>query len=150
MASPVHQRSVVDIGGIRFHAHSCEVSVGTAKDELGLPQMGTQVTQISISVDMHDEDNLPFDKIQGLFDLANIVTSDKIQAVSIDFLRDENPDNVIVNFNLDGWIKLIQFSNHSPTGVGSGEVEGAINDRLYIEIEPRVNEMNYKEIKIGN
>jgi len=140
MASPVHQRSVVDIGGIRFHAHSCDVMVGTAKDELGLPQMGTQITNVAISVDMHDEENMPFDKIQGLFDLANIVTSDKIQAVTIDYLRDENPDNVIVSFTFEGWIKLIQFSNRS----------GDVNDHLYLELEPRVNEMNYKEITIGN
>jgi hypothetical protein len=153
MATPVHQRSVININGIEFHAHACEIRVGTAKDELGLPQMGTQATKICVSVDVSDEVNMPFDKIQGLYELSNIVTSDKIVGMTFSFLRDENPDNVIVSFQLEGWISLFAVSNYM-TPAGDPEAPdsgvGLMNDRLYLEIEPRVNEMNYKEITIGN
>ncbi|HUG80900.1 MAG TPA: hypothetical protein VML01_04505 [Bryobacterales bacterium] len=154
MATPVHQRNVININGIEFHAHSCEMRVGTAKDELGLPQMGTQATKICVSVDVQDEENMPFDKIQSLFELSNIVTSDKIVGMTFSFLRDENPDNVIVSFKLEGWISLFSVSNYMTPGggadAGAADGPGLINNRLYLEIEPRVNEMNYKEITIGN
>ena len=154
MASPVHQRNVININGIEFHAHSCEIRVGTVKDGLGLPQMGTQATKICVSVDAHDEDNMPFDKIQSLFELSNIVTSDKIVGMTFSFLRDENPDNVIVSFKLEGWISVFSVSNYKTPGEdpesGASGAAGFINNRLYLEIEPRVNEMNYKEITIGN
>ena len=47
--------------------------------------MGRPTYNISCSVNMHDTDNLPFDSLKRLYDLANAVSRDKIVDMKLEF-----------------------------------------------------------------
>src|SRR6266850_1373509 len=112
MAQPLVTSVTVD--GSKFDAMSVTVGITTHTDAVGMPMMGTFHPQIEVVVDIHDDKNMPYGTLQKLFQLAKVVTRDKIKEIKIEFWKDENRQDVICSYNLQGWISHFQI--HSAGG----------------------------------
>ncbi|HKF22424.1 MAG TPA: hypothetical protein VKE93_12700 [Candidatus Angelobacter sp.] len=135
MAQPLV--TTVTIDGDKFHALSASVSFATTSDRAGMPMMGSFVPAIEISVDLHD--NMQFDLLKKLFDLAKLVTKDKIKDIKIEFWKDDEGQDAICTYTLKGWI------SHWSTSSGNGG-----NHTLLMSIQPALDQNNYSDLAISN
>ena len=135
MAQPLV--TTVTIDGNKFHALSASVSFSTTSDRVGMPMMGSFVPAIEISVDLHD--NMQFDLLKKLFDLAKLVTKDKIKDIKIEFWKDDEGQDAICTYTLKGWI------SHWNTSSGNGG-----NHTLLMSIQPALDQNNYSDLAISN
>jgi hypothetical protein len=126
MSSPL--RSTVTVDGNKFDALASTVRFATLKDRAGMPEMGTLSTAIKIYIDFHDEVNVPFTTLQSLFNLANVVTRDKIVDMKIEYWKATSTP--------DGNVDSSSFST--------------VNHLLTLELEPAMNQQNFKDITMGN
>lgn len=131
--------ATVTIDGNKFHALSASVSFSTASDRVGMPMMGTFVPTIEISVDLHDKENMSFDLLKTLFDLAKLVNKDKIKDIKIEFWEDDSGTDVICTYTLKGWI------SHWNTSSGNGG-----NHTLLMSIQPALDQNNFSDLAISN
>jgi hypothetical protein len=137
MAAP--SITTVSIDGQKFNALSASVSFATASDSAGMPQMGSLSCGIDVVVDIHDNQNMPFATIRKLFDLANVVTRDKIKDVKIEYWQDEHQQDVICSYAFKGWISHW----HTSSGGGSNHV-------LSLSLQPAINSQNFSDLRISN
>ena len=142
MASP--NRCTVTIDGTKFDAVSANVTANTPKDNSGMPQMGALGTDITVCVDMHDDQNLPNSTLKKLFDLANVVTRDKIKDMKIEYWKDDSKQDALCSYSFKGWIS--KFSTSNPINTG----DGGMNHMLVLDLEPALNQQNFKELKLSN
>jgi hypothetical protein len=159
MAAPY--RCTVTVDGDKFDAVSTSVVFSTLKDKAGMPEMGSLQTAIRVLVDFHDDTNLPHGTLKKLFDLANVVTRDKIKDMKIEFWKDDSKQDALCSYGFKGWISRFETSNIIPEGAamaqgagfGAGSSQtsvGAINHLLVMDLEPVLNQQNFKEIKMSN
>lgn len=145
MANPY--RGTVTIDGTKFDAVSCQVVFTTAKDRGGMPEMGSLRTRIRVWADFHDAQNLPFASLRKFFDLANVVTRDKIKDIKVEFWKDDSHQDALCTYRFKGWISNFETTN--PPLESSGDLPG-INHMLVVDLEPVMNQQNFQEIAIGN
>jgi len=119
--------------------------MNTGKDNAGMPSLQTLTTSLLVRFDLHDKEAIPFDKIQKLFNLANVATRDKVKPIKIEYWDDDTRQNVICAFKFNGWISSFRTSNVN-TDVG----DTTYNHVLDITFTPVVNQANYKEVQISN
>lgn len=131
--------TTVTIDGNKFNAASASFSLATASDNAGMPQMGSLSCGIDVVVDIHDNQNMPFNTLKSLFELANVVTRDKVKDVKLEFWQDEKRQDVICSYAFKGWI------SHWQTGSGGGG-----NHTLSMSIQPAIDSKNFSEMKISN
>jgi hypothetical protein len=142
MASPT--RSTVTVDGTKFDAVSTQVTFTTAKDRAGMPQMGSLQTEIKVWVDFHDDTNLPHASLKKLFELANVVTRDKVKDIKIEFWKDDAHQDALCSYTFKGWIS--GFQTYNPTSDGNGSV----NHLLVLDLEPALNQANFKDVNMSN
>jgi hypothetical protein len=148
-ASPY--RSTVTIDGTKFDAVSVEVMFQTEKDRSGMPEMGSLKTRIKVWGDAHDDTNLPHSAIQKFFDLANVVTRDKIKDIKIELWKDDSHQDALCSFNVKGWISGFETSNPAnPPADPDNEWRPYLNHMLVLDIEPAMNDEHFKDISISN
>jgi hypothetical protein len=135
-------RSSCTIDGEKFDCVSISVAFATEKDRAGMPQMGSLKTSIRCVIDFHDDKNMPYSTLSKLFDLANVVTRDKIKDMKVEFWKDENHQDALCSYNFKGWIS--NFHTCNPVS-GNG-----LNHMLVLTLEPSLNQQNFKEIRISN
>ena len=158
MANPY--RTTVTIDGQKFQAVTTSVKFNTAKDRAGVAQMGSLATKIRVWADLHDTVNLPFSTVKNLFNLANVVTRDKIKPIKIEFWKDDSQQDALISYSFNGWIRRFETSN--PTRLPSqGTVgrstedqlaEGAapsLNHMLVLDLEPALNQANFQDVKLA-
>jgi len=145
MANPY--RSTVTIDGTKFDAISTQVIFSTAKDRAGMPEMGSLKTNIRVWADFHDDKNLPFGSLSKFFDLANVVTRDKIKEVKIEFWKDDKHEDALCTFKFQGWISNLETSN--PALEANGDLP-SMNHMIVLDLEPVMNQQNFQEISISN
>jgi hypothetical protein len=138
MATP--SVTTISIDGQKFNALSAGVSLATASDQSGMPQMGSLNCGIDVVVDIHDNKNMPFATLKKLFDLANVVTRDKIKDIKIEYWVDEHQQGVICSYGFKGWI------SHWHTSSGGG----AASHILSLSIQPAINSQNFSELRLSN
>ena len=131
--------ATITIDGQSFDAMSSHVELSTHHDDRGMPQMGTLRVSINAIVDMHDDENLPFSTLSTLYQLANVVTRDKIKDIKIEFWKDEAQQDALCTYSFRGWISL--FSTTS--GAGS-------NHTMRLVLQPELGKQNFLEMKMGN
>ncbi|MEW6365994.1 MAG: hypothetical protein AB1714_15295 [Acidobacteriota bacterium] len=153
MAAPY--RSTVTIDGDKFDAVSTGVAFNTLKDRAGMPEMGSLTTSIKVFVDFHDDQNMPHATLKKLFDLANVVTRDKIKDIKLEFWKDDAKQDALCSYAFKGWISKFETCNPMPSSaVGSGATDlspySTINHLLILELEPVLNQQNFKEITMSN
>jgi hypothetical protein len=119
--------------------------MNTQKDPAGMPVMQTLTTTVQVRIDLHDDQNIPFQTIKKFFDLSNVATREKIKDLKLEFWKDDSKKDVICSFKCKAWISSFRVSN---TG---GDVGGSTyNNVLDIEFTPVHNQANYQEITLGN
>jgi hypothetical protein len=152
MSSPL--RSTVTVAGSKFDALASTVRFGTLKDRAGMPEMGTLSTAIKIYVDFHDDVNLPNSTLQQLFNLANVVTRDKIVDMKIEYWKDDAKKDALCSYKFKGWISGFETGNPLPTSTPDGGVDSTsfstVNHLLTLQLEPAMNQQNFKDITMGN
>lgn len=137
MASPAN--TTVTIDGNKFNALATHVGLSTMHDELGMPLMGSQSASISVTVDIHDNENMPFGVLNSLFGLANQLTRDKIKDMKIEYWTDENKQDAICVYQFSGWIS----SFYTVSGAGSNHI-------LSLTLQPALDEKQYIDVKMSN
>lgn len=155
MASPY--RCTVTIDGTKFGAVSTSVQFSTEKDRSGTPQMGSLSSLIRVWADFHDDQNLPFSSIKKLFDLANVVTLDKIKPIKIEFWKDDSRQDALCSYSFNGWVRRFETTNPIDLAADDGDTNGhfkgiapELNHMLVLDLEPALNQKNFKDIKISN
>jgi len=161
MASPY--RSSVTIDGTKFDAVSTQVVFATSKDRAGMPEMGSLRTKIRVWADFHDDTNLPNSALKKFFDMANVVTREKIKDIKIEFWKDDSHQDALCSYKFKGWVSNFETSNPPTSGDGgaassSGPIGAAaasapaagLNHLLLLDLEPVMNQQNFAEIAISN
>jgi hypothetical protein len=155
MASPY--RCTVTIDGTKFGAVSTSVQFSTEKDRSGTPQMGSLSSLIRVWADFHDDQNLPFSNIKKLFELANVVTLDKIKPIKIEFWKDDSRQDALCSYTFNGWVRRFETTNPIDLAEDDDDANGhfkgiapELNHMLVLDLEPALNQKNFKEIKISN
>ena len=147
-------RSTLTIDGKKFDAVSTSVRFSTLKDRSGTPAMGSLATAIRAFVDFHDDTNLPYDTLKHLFTLSNVVTKDKIVDMKVEFWKDDAKKDALCSYQFKGWISRFETGNPLPTQAPDGQTDSSaystINHLLTLELEPVLNQQNFKEITMGN
>jgi len=146
---PSPYRSTVTIDGTKFDAVSVVVAFQTDKDRAGMPQMGSLNTDIRVWVDFHDDTNLPHSALKKLFGMSNVVTRDKIKDMKIEFWKDDSHQDALCSYSFKGWISGFHTCN---PGAGSfeGDQDANINHLLVLDLEPALNQQNFKDVSMSN
>ncbi len=157
-ASPY--RCTVTIDGTKFDAVSTAVKFYTEKDRAGMPQMGSLTTFIRVVADFHDDKNLPYSSVKKFFDLANVVTRDKIKDIKVEFWKDDSHQDALCSYAFKGWIGRYETSNPHPLGAsGDGDANTlsdpnlanqSLNHMLILDLVPALNQQNFSDIKLSN
>src|SRR5215469_5485873 len=138
MAQP--SRTTITVDGTKFDATSASFSMSTPSDASGVPVMGGLTSSVDVVVDLHDTQNLPFGNLKKLFDLANVVTKDKIKDVKVEFWQDDAKKDVVCSYAFKGWISHLQTHSHESNG----------NNMLVMSIQPVLDTKNFQDVKISN
>ena len=146
MASPY--RSTVTIDGTKFNAVSVVVAFQTDKDRAGMPQMGSLNTNIRVWVDFHDDTNLPHSALKKLFNLSNVVTRDKVKDMKIEFWKDDSQQDALCSYSFKGWISAFQTCN--PVSQFDSAESDQVNHLLVLDLEPAMNQQNFRDISMSN
>lgn len=148
-------RSTVTIDGTKFDAVASSVRFITEKDRAGMAQMGSLRTAIRVWGDFHDDQNLPNSALKKFFNLANVVTRDKIKEIKIEFWKDDAHQDALCSYSFKGWISRFETSN--PYEKSSTDSNGDhpappenLNHLLVMDLEPALNQANFKEITMSN
>jgi hypothetical protein len=148
-------RCTVTIDGTKFNAVAGSVHFTTEKDRTGMAQMGSLRTSIRVWADFHDDTNLPHSALKKFFDLANVVTRDKIKDVKIEYWKDDAHQDALCSYNFKGWVSRFETSN--PHALAPNEIDDdhpappdGLNHILVLDLEPALNQANFKEITMSN
>ena len=90
--------STVTIDGDKFNALAAHVEISTHHDDRGMPLMGSLKCGISFLVDMHDNQNMTCSKLSKLYELAKMVTRDKIKDIKIEYWTDDSQAYALIPF----------------------------------------------------
>jgi|SRR5947209_2575446 len=144
-------RSTCNVDGDIFDAVEIMVAFETAKDRAGMPQMGSLKTNIKVVIDIHDDKNMPFGTLSKLFDMANVVTHQKVKDIKLEFWKDDSHQDALCSYKFKGW--LSGFHTCNPAG-GDVNAQGKdipnLNHMLVLDLEPALNQQNFKEISLSN
>jgi hypothetical protein len=159
MAQPY--RCTVTIDGTKFDAVSSSVAFSTQTDQSGMPLMGSLNTEVVVWADFHDTQNLPFSALQKFFNMANVVTRDKIKAMKIEYWKDESKQDALVSYTFNGWVQ--RFETLNPTDVtanlnldlnnNDSKFQGIapqLNHMLILGLQPAMNQQNFGSIAQSN
>lgn len=133
--------ATVTISGTKFDVFSAHVGVETSHEHSGMPAMGRSMYTVDCSVNMHDTDNLPYAALKQLYDLANIVSREKVVDMKIEFWVDESQQDAICTYTFRGWISAF----HTMGGGGGGG-----NHTLALTLTPELDQQQYVKIEMGN
>ncbi len=143
-------RSTCTIDGTKFDCVSISVAFLTEKDRAGMPQMGSLKTNIRCLVDFHDDQNIPYSALSKMFELANVVTRDKVKDMKVEFWKDESHQDALCSYSFKGWISNFQTLNPVTNSNGNGNNSNAVNHLLVLTLEPSLNQQNFADIKMSN
>jgi len=131
--------STVTIDGDKFNALAAHVEISTHHDDRGMPLMGSLKCGISFLVDMHDNQNMTYSKLSKLYELAKMVTRDKIKDIKIEYWTDDSQADALCTYTFRGWISLFSTSS----GQGSNHI-------LKINLQPALDPKQFIDMQMGN
>ena len=145
-------RSTVTVDGTKFNALSVIVAFETDKDRAGMPQMGSLQTDIRVWIDFHDDTNLPHTALKKLFELANVVTRDKVKNIKIEFWKDDAHKDALCSYSFKGWVAGFHTCNPDTGAMVStnGSDLTNVNHLLVLDLEPALNQQNFKDVQMSN
>ena len=121
------------------NAIATNFGIMTEHDGRGMPMMGSVTCVIDVHVDVNDTVNMPFTTLRALFDMANVVTRDKIKDVKIDFWLDDSRSDVVCSYAFQGWISHFNVSS-------SGEA----NHVLTMSLQPALAANQFMKLDMSN
>ncbi len=132
--------TTVQFDDLTFLAFATEFSVfAIGTNDFGIPALGSTAYATQVSVDMHDNLNIPFSTVQKLFDHAHSLTRDKIKTCKLTFWKDDQRRDALSTFTFDGWISHFSILSGSES-----------NHLLVIKIQPQPGTKQFTEIAHGN
>jgi hypothetical protein len=144
-------RSTCTIDGNKFDCLSISVAFQTDKDRSGMPQMGSLQTTIRAYVDFHDDQNMPFSTMNNLFNLANVVTRDKVKSVKLEFWKDETHQDALCSYSFNGWISGFHTINPYQSDAATEDTgHNGVNHVLVLDLEAALNQQNFQDITLSN
>jgi hypothetical protein len=150
-------RCTVTIDGTKFNAVSSSVRFSTQKDRAGIPLMGSLNTSVRVYANFHDDQNLPNSVLKKLFNLANVVTRDKVKPIKLEFWKDDNHADALASYSFNGWISRFETSNPHDSfeitrngDANHPEAPSSINHILVLDLEPVMNQQNFSDIQMSN
>ena len=66
--------------------------------------MGQVYWSITVSIDPHDTDNLPFTGLKALFDMASTPIRANIKPMKVQFWKNDSAKDAIATLSFEGWI----------------------------------------------
>jgi hypothetical protein len=108
-------------------------------DGNAMPLMGSLLCEINVTVDIHDNVNMPFDTLAKLFELGKLVTRDKIKNIKIELWADERQQDAICVYKFRGWISSFHTESH-----------GDSNHLLTMAFQPELDPQSYVNIQFSN
>jgi hypothetical protein len=135
----IPSQTTVSIAGKKFNAYSAHFGISTDHEGKGQPTMGTLMCSIDFQVDINDTGNMPYATLQTIFDLANIVTKDKIVDMKIEFWNDDGKKDVVCSYTFRGWI-----CHYSISSAGSN------NPMLSLSVHPELGTKQFFNFQMGN
>ncbi len=159
MATPY--RCTVTIDSTKFDAVSTSVKFATQKDNAGMAQMGSLGSEIRVWADFHDDQNLPFSALKKFFDMANVVTRDKIKDIKIEYWKDDAKQDALLSYGFKGWISRFETANPTnstreldlgddASGKDFAGLAPSLNHMLVLDLEPVLNQEHFTDVKVGN
>jgi hypothetical protein len=112
--------------------------------------MGSLQTTIRVYVDFHDDQNMPYSTMNALFSLANVVTTDKVKDIKLEFWKDETKQNALCSYNFKGWISGHHTMNPYQSAEASQSGNTGVNHVLVLDLEPSLNQQNFASISLSN
>jgi hypothetical protein len=149
-------RCTVTIDGTKFNAVATSVRFSTQKDRAGTAQMGSLRTAIRVWADFHDDVNLPHSTVKKLFDLANVVTRDKIKDMKIEYWKDDSHQDALAAYSFKGWVSRFETSNpHDSLTTRTVQDDhpappDGLNHLIALDLQPAMNQQNFGDIKMSN
>jgi hypothetical protein len=131
--------TTVTIDGLKFNALTANVSLATSSDMSGMPGMGSLSAGVQVVVDIHDNVNMPFSTLKHIYDLASVVTRDKVKDIKIEYWQDEKQADALCVYTFKGWI------SHWSTGSGNGA-----NHTLSLTLQPAMDQKNFADMQLSN
>jgi hypothetical protein len=128
----------VKIGAVSFNSNNVSLSMNTHRDSTGLPILQNLQTTVSVQVDLYDRENLKFDDLKALFDMAKLPTGANVKDVEIYFWADDTATNVVCSYHFKGWITRYE----TYTAPGS-------NGILALELCPIINQKTGANVDIS-
>ena len=101
--------------------------------------MSSLKNAIEVTVDMHDDLNMPYTLLQKLYTLSTIVTRDKFKDIRIVFWKDDSRQNALCTLTFQGWL-----SNFSINSGGEG------NHILGLRLQPVLNTKQFGKVTMSN
>jgi hypothetical protein len=149
MATPY--RSTCTIDGQKFNCLSISVAFSTAKDRSGMPQMGSLATTIRVYVDFHDDTNIPFSTMSSLFNMSNVVTTQKVKPIKLEFWKDDSHQDSLASYSFNGWVSGFHTLNpyQSDAQIAENDHTG-VNHILVLDLEASMNQQNFRDIALSN
>lgn len=138
----------VTIDGTTIHAIGIHFGMGTVSDGIsGMPAIGSLACSIAVVINLNDQHNVPFTALNKVFQLAYIVTREKIVEIVLTFWSDDAKQDVICTYKFNGWI-----SNYvTATGTSRGSSDGdATNHILTLTLQPELDSKQFAKIQLGN
>jgi hypothetical protein len=128
--------------------------MSTNKDAAGMPVLQTLKTKVHVWVDLMDDQNMPFDSIKKLFNLANVPDRSKLKEIKLEFWKDDKMEDVICSYKFKGWIgkfevynPVLEVAEHPKVTDAEGRV---YNHVMHMELEPIINKENFQEVTLSN
>ena len=131
--------AIISIDALKVDAFSTLSGISAVSDGTGMPLMGSMASTFEFSIDVHNQDVIPFTTVKTLFELCNQPTKDKIKDIKIEYWKNDEHDGAIISLAFKGWI--------SSWTISSG---GGSNHILSITLQPQLDKSQYLNVQIGN
>jgi hypothetical protein len=141
----------VSIGGTTFRAVGVHFGISTLTSGLaGMPMMGSLACSIAVTVNLNDQANIPFQTLSKLFNLANVVTRDKIQDIVLTFWTDDAAQDAICTYSFRGWISSYVTTTGTDNTAAPADAAMRTNHLLSLTFQPELDDKQFVKIQLGN
>jgi hypothetical protein len=93
-----------------------------------------------------------------MFNLANVVTQDKIKPMKIELWKDDARQDALCSYSFSGWIRRFETTNPIELAAGLDQnletqfrtLTPELNHVLVLDLEPAMNQQHFADIHMSN
>jgi hypothetical protein len=139
---PDGKRITCTVDGTQFQAVEAVFGMNTRKIQGGKAGMEGFSTSVHVRVNPENKQDISFDTIKKLFDLAKKTGEDRYKPMKVEFWKEGEDKQVLCCYTFTGWISSFRTSN-----VGSDIGSSAYNHVFDLELTPLITK---NDLKISN